>query len=205
MPLIEKLASKLSSKESESKNVRLTPSKDRASPPPPFTRIASSSSDQPPTYTAQDSNTNAPSASDLSAAFSSLNLSTNPSPLPTPETCLAHLKLLHTLQTLKQDIGYTDGLFGVWDAKAERAEKRDETLSKLREKRWVLFIARAVERFQAWWTGFLCPLNNSKRLECKEIDPSNMRFVKFPERGAPITWTGEMLPPLGILITFQNE
>jgi hypothetical protein len=204
MPLIEKLASKLSSKESESKKLPHATSQDRASPPPPFTRTASSSSDQPPTYTAQDTNNNSPSTVDLSSAFSSLNLSANPSPVPTPETCLAHLKLIHAFQALKQDIGYTDGLFGIWDAKAERAEKRDETLSKLREKRWVLFIARAVERFQAWWTGFLCPLDNSKRLECKEIDPRNMRFVKFPESGTPIIWTGEMLPPLGMLTIFQD-
>jgi hypothetical protein len=204
MPLIEKLASKLSSKETKSESQAITPSKYRASPPPPFTQTAASSSDQPPTYTAQDTNADAPSAADLSSAFASLDLSSTLPPFPTPDTCLAHLKLLHTFQALKQDIGYTDGLFGIWDAKAERAEKRDETLSKLREKRWMLYVARAVERFQAWWTGFLCPLDDSKRLECKEIDPRNMRFVKFAERGTPMTWTRGMLPPLGMLYYAQD-
>lgn len=29
---------------------------------------------------------------------------------PDANTCLAHLKLLSALQTLKEDVGYTDGL-----------------------------------------------------------------------------------------------
>jgi hypothetical protein len=208
MPLLEKLSSKLSSKEpSKSEKPPLTPPKGSVSPAtdplPPFNQTAVTSGDQPPTYTAQDDNAGGPSAADLSSAFSSLQISDIPTALPTPETCLAHLKLLHTIQALKEDIGYTDGLFGVWDAKAEMSETRDETLSKLREKRWALYIARAVERFETWWLKVLCPLDNSQRLECKSIDPNNVLFVQFPSKGSPIRWTMDMLPPLG-MSTFRT-
>lgn len=32
---------------------------------------------------------------------------------PDANTCLAHLKLLSPLQALKEDVGYTDGLWGL--------------------------------------------------------------------------------------------
>ncbi|EHL02280.1 hypothetical protein M7I_1683 [Glarea lozoyensis 74030] len=69
---------------------------------------------KPPTYTPQDT-----TPQDLTSSFATLTLSPHPVSLPTPSTCLAHLKLLHAIQALKLDIGYTDGLFGIWDAKAE--------------------------------------------------------------------------------------
>jgi hypothetical protein len=52
---------------------------------------------------------------DITAAFAALNLTNEPLRLPTADTCLAHLKLLYAFRNLKDDIGYTDGLWGIND------------------------------------------------------------------------------------------
>jgi hypothetical protein len=208
MPLLEKLSSKRQSKLRSKDNPQpekdnLTPPGDNASlsteAPPAFTQTSPAppgSEEQLPNYRVEDGNPSGATAEELSSAFSSLNVGDLPTK-PTPDTCLAHLKLLHTFHSLKEDIGFNDGLFGIWDAKAELSETRDETLSKMRDKRWALYIARAVERFEAWWLEVLCPLNNAQRLECKNMDSQFLPFSAFPDNGTPMRWTGDMLPPLG--------
>jgi hypothetical protein len=162
---------------------------------------AASSKEAPPSYAATDPSNqpvDGPTAEELSAAFSSLRLSDLPPAFPTTDHCLAHLKLLSAFHALKEDVGYTDGLFNLWDAKCELVENRDEALAKLREKRWVLYIARAVERFEAWWLKDLCNREGSKRLECKEMVATVLKFTEFTNRGRVRTWTVSMLPPLGM-------
>lgn len=133
----------------------------------------------PPAYTTVDESATA----DLTAAFDQLSLSNAVSD-PTVDTCLAHLKLLFAIQSMKEEVGYTDGLWGLWDSLAgplnhlehtyadkkqtpsdskkpldknlledadNAAKKTLENLSKIREKRWALFLARATQRYEAWW------------------------------------------------------
>jgi len=141
-----------------------------------------------------------PTAEALSAAFSSLRLSDNPAAFPDTDTCLAHLKLLSTFHVLKEDIGYTDGLFNLWDAKCELLDNRDESLAKMREKRWVLYIARAVERFETWWLNVLCNREVSKRLEGQEMRANVLKFMEFTKRGRVQKWSTSMLPPIGMIV-----
>lgn len=139
-----------------------------------------------------------PTAEALAAAFSSLRLSDSPPSFPDPDTCLAHLKLLSAFHALKEDIGYTDGLFNLWDAKCELLDNRDESLAKMREKRWVLYIARAVERFEDWWLNVLCNgEEGGKRLEVKEMRANVLKFMEFTKRGRVQKWATSMLPPIG--------
>jgi hypothetical protein len=135
----------------------------------------------------------------MNAAFAYLNIPDIAPAFPTAEHCLAHLKLLSAIYALKEDTGYTDGLFGLWDAKCEVLEgkQRDEALSKTREKRWALYIARAVERFEDWWLTVLFPREGSKRLEGKEMIETNKNYHSFPTEGRVCKWTTAMLPPLG--------
>jgi len=77
------------------------------------------------------------------------------------------------------------------------AENRDEVLAKMREKRWVLYIARAVERFEDWWLKVLCQNETSKRLEGKEMNDSNPYFARFSSYGTPQPWPAKLLPPIG--------
>jgi hypothetical protein len=154
----------------------------------------------PPSYASNDpiaTNGNGLSPAELNATFANLRLSDIPPEFPTTSHCLAHLKLLSAFYALKEDVGYTDGLFGLWDAKCEVVENKEEVLAKIRDKRWALYIARAVERFEDWWVKILCTREQSKRLERKEMIYSNKMFLQFTETGRVQNWRVDELPPLG--------
>ncbi|UKZ50391.1 hypothetical protein TrVGV298_004651 [Trichoderma virens] len=131
------------------------------------------------------------------------------------DSCLAHLKLLHAIQAMKEDIGYTDGLWNLWDSRGKWAlddlrvdgdwpmirllEKTNSaTVMKaghvrIREKRWALFIARAVERYETWWHS----LAETDMLTEKDMaTPDDPKYRKFPN-GHKLRWKEKMLPPLG--------
>lgn len=158
-----------------------------------------------PNYAVADPILDAASAEELNAAFSSLNISEVPLPFPTADNCLAHLKLLHAFHALKEDIGYTDGIFGLWDSRVEvyklEDNDRDQALAKTREKRWAVYLARAVERFEEWWANVLCPREGGRRIEGKEMVEDNPGFTGFPSNGKAQKWTTEMLPPIGMSIS----
>ncbi|KAM3502296.1 hypothetical protein MY11210_009107 [Beauveria gryllotalpidicola] len=93
----------------------------------------------------------------------------------TESRCLAHLKLRHAIQAIKEDVGSTDSLWGIRDslvsdgkgisleasklapqmkpAQTTSDEEKKMMLSKLRGKRWAIFLARAVDRYEAWWNA----------------------------------------------------
>jgi len=114
------------------------------------------SNNDPAINTVDDSE---PTDLDLTAAFANLPIPLRPTN-PSVETCLAHLKLLFAFQALREEVGYTDGLFGLWDARVlagggqqgpGRDRERLERLGLVREKRWALYVARAVDRYATWW------------------------------------------------------
>lgn len=133
--------------------------------------------------------------------------------------CLVHLKLLHAIQNMKEDVGYTDGLFGIWDslvtdskglafdsiplpagtntAKMTEDDKRQVLLSKLREKRWAIFVARAVDRYETWWAsqgGIMLTED-----DMSVADGSN--YMRYPSAKSQFVWKVSMLPPLGMLLS----
>jgi hypothetical protein len=122
-----------------------------------------------------------------------------------PETCLAHLKLLAAFRNLKEDVGCTDGLFGIFDSRASFVKARDSSstvsaegddmanyLSMLRQKRWVLFIGRAVDRYEAWWNTF-----PAKYLHEIDVEEKSPKYESFIDGAEPLLWDHSMLPPLG--------
>lgn len=167
-------------------------------------------SQAPPTYSAMDPLPET-TTEDLSAAFNELNIQTSPTN-PTVDLCLAHLKLLNAFFNLKEEIGYTDGLFGLWDSRVvgiagpaessdEAASKsQEEALSKIREKRWALYVARAVDRFEVWWLKVLCTretTSGSPANRLRQADLESPYMSDFPITGKPQVWTADMLPPIG--------
>lgn len=152
-----------------------------------------------PVYSTTDPVEQAGPPDELSAAFSNLYLPDIPGRFPTAEQCLVHLKLLYSFHALKEDIGYADGLFGLWDERCEilAREERDAALAKMREKRWALYVARAVERFEVWWLKHLCSLEECKRLEGKEMTNTTLPYTHFMVLGVARKWTTAMLPPIG--------
>src|SRR5690242_1185923 len=80
----------------------------------------------PPAYVEVDSDANPSSAyENLSPSLFNRFLD------PSAETCLAHLKLLFAIQAMKEDVGYTDGLWGLWDS---RAGPLDPSVQSVAEK-----------------------------------------------------------------------
>jgi hypothetical protein len=159
----------------------------------------------PPSYT-PTANPQEPSLEEINASFSNLRIGDTPKNFPDTDLCLAHLKLLEAFFILKQEVGYTDGAFDIWDSRApgtyesvandEKASTtRIEALSKIREKRWALYVARAVHRFEIWWIKVLCQYEQSVMLT--EGAMRRKEFQDFPGAGKVQRWTTSMLPPLG--------
>lgn len=160
----------------------------------------------PPSYTAMANGGPGPSLDEINASFSNLQIGDIPMNFPDTNLCLAHLKLLEAFFILKQEVGYTDGAFDIWDSRAPGTDEsvahdevarntRKEALSKIREKRWALYVARAVHRFEFWWMKVLCQYEESVMLT--EGAMRSKEFQDFPGAGSVQRWNTSMLPPLG--------
>ncbi|KAI6749455.1 hypothetical protein HG530_015294 [Fusarium avenaceum] len=182
----------------------------------------------PPAYQAVPDDTPPPNASDqdpdITAPFRDLYIEPNPEESD-PNSCLAHLRLLFAFEALKEDIGYTDGLWGIWDTRADGnieakengdviestydegytpdVEDKTKSLSKLREKRWALFVARAVDRYEAWWNSF--PRELPPLTEADLGDLNAPSFDKFTVGENPSWWEKKALPPLDVLLVYHSH
>ena len=146
----------------------------------------------PPSYMASTAKEPPP---DISTAFANLNLC-EPSALaqtPTPDECLAHLKLLEAFYSLRQDISQHDGLFGINDsfATASTEQERTQELARIREKRWQVYVSKANKRFEAWWTT--CVLPGAQRQSQYAVT----LVGQTPWVGEKLNFERENLPPLG--------
>ncbi|KAF2969983.1 hypothetical protein GQX73_g3622 [Xylaria multiplex] len=162
----------------------------------------------PPSYNAPlDISISLEDIDQLNLAFSSLEVPLVAKTV-TPDTCLAHLKLLFAFQNLKETVGYRDGLWRIYDSRVLPAGKDtglsqetdkldDETkknLSLLREKRWSLYVARAADRYIEWWKTF--PKNNLVENDMSENTAKYTTFTSKPPSKDP--WKIK-LPPLAYL------
>lgn len=147
----------------------------------------------PPAYSMGDAHLRVP---DITAAFSNLNLRS--SGKPTPDLCIAHLKLLEAFHQLREDIAFEDGRFGINDFFADTAktdQERAEILAKIREKRWQVYVTKASKRFQHWWTACVEPNDEANRFLRQSQIPAV--FKQSPDIGEQLKWTKDHLPPLG--------
>jgi hypothetical protein len=114
---------------------------------------------------------------------------------PRPNTCLAHLKLLFTFQSLKEDVGWSDGLWDIWDANyPSTPDAAIKALATVREKRWALFVARAVDRYEAWWSTL-----SGQMLTERDMEKDRTRYLNFMANWEPMNWSLENMPPLGMM------
>lgn len=151
----------------------------------------------PPAYTSAAPVTPPP---DITAAFSNLNLYPTPvysTNLPSEDHCLAHLKLLEAISQLREDISSRDGLFGIRDAFATDPYNKEKQLSAIREKRWGVYVAKAVKRFEVWW--MTCVEHEEGRLTMNNLLE---RFASFKHGGEAIQV--KILPPLGKSSIIRN-
>ena len=135
---------------------------------------------------------------DITAAFSNLRLGQSAS-IPTVDECIAHLKLLEAFSQLRDDIGTTDGLYGLYDNFIEPAALRTkkecvELLAAMREKRWAIYVTNAVQRFEIYWK--VCIQADARMLDQVDLDREDIEYIA--DRGTPLTFTTDNLPPLGL-------
>ncbi|KAJ2899339.1 hypothetical protein MKZ38_003268 [Zalerion maritima] len=162
----------------------------------------------PPTHSDIDT------PSQLVSSFASPSVCSNPAE-PDVDTCLAHLKLLFAFQTLKDDIGNQDGLFGIWEGRCndvevtknedgteERTTKPAQPF-KVKEKRWALFVARAADRFETWWSKALPRFEEDVR-QLNEEDLVEGSLSSFPSTGNIVPWKAKDLPPLDVLMILHS-
>jgi hypothetical protein len=144
-----------SSKEQEAKaEEAASHSNGQSSDPVPHYSV---SEPPPPDYQADNDGVAPP---DYTAGFANLSISDAPSSdIPSVNETIAHLKTLECFSRLRQTAASTDGLFGIHNAivvdiarssNLASGEGADELLPKLAEKRWAIYISRAVDRFHDW-------------------------------------------------------
>jgi predicted RNA-binding Zn-ribbon protein involved in translation (DUF1610 family) len=85
-----------------------------------------------------------------------LNFQSSPLDIPTPTECIAHLKLLHAFAKLRHEVGNHDGLFDIkmeTNTHLSRTGSTDDAAiaEGIRDKRWSVYITKAVARFEKWW------------------------------------------------------
>lgn len=112
----------------------------------------------------------------------------------TPDQCAAHLKFLAALADLRDSIANDDGLFGLHDSDVEKIPGfANEARARIREKRWAVFVARAVERYTAWWN--LCAPDHGTRPTMRSLQEGKYRNITTCN--SMICFSRTHMPPLG--------
>ncbi|KAK8213299.1 hypothetical protein M8818_002598 [Zalaria obscura] len=159
------------------------------SPPPSYA--------SPPDYDPEDV---APPP-DLTAGFAKLRLAPGQDTVPMPDECTAHLKLLECFYRLRQKIGSSDGLFGISNSalrplSEEPSFKEPEFLAKLAEKRWAIYVSRAVDRF-ARWRDAIAPTTAYLDMSIQQDLDAMGSYVNPSAEHPSIEFNREMVPPIG--------
>lgn len=110
------------------------------------------------------------------------------------DQCVAHLKLLAVFADLRDSISNNDGLFGLFDSEAERfPASSNEANARVREKRWAVYTARAVDRYNKWWFSCL-PLSHP---HITMADLESRDYETIVDSPTQVVWSPDNMPPLG--------
>ncbi|KAJ5500148.1 hypothetical protein N7453_009199 [Penicillium expansum] len=157
--------------------------------------IGKSSDERPPSYSANQ-------VEQPPLELPPLDLSSQPpsSTTVTRDQCVVHLKFLAVLADLRDAISSDDGLFGILDAEAEQfPNELNEARARIREKRWAVYTARAVERYTKWWSTGL----PRSRPMATINDLESIDYESILNCGTIVAWSTENLPPLDILMVWH--
>lgn len=153
-----------------------TKSAEAVSHPPPYSSI-SEITNEPPNYRQSES----------SRTLSGDRCIESEGPVAIDE-CITHLKFLSATAKLRNFVRETDKLFGIHDSEAQNfsdPHKQAQAAVRIQEKRWAVYVTRAVDRFTTWWQTCL-PSSNDNRISMWNHSSE-----------ARIAWTAHMMPPLG--------
>lgn len=114
---------------------------------------------------------------------------------------VVHLRLLFAFRKLRLEIGSRRDLWGINDDRLDdqlqalSGEERQQGQAKIREKRWSIYLAKAVHRYEVWWKTM-----RPKPLTQSETESTeSARYATFPQQSIPAQFTEENLMPLGML------
>ncbi|KAL4951989.1 hypothetical protein BDW69DRAFT_201032 [Aspergillus filifer] len=153
------------------------------------------SGDSPPEYSL---------ASDQQPVIPPLSLSQNAGPeLYTTVThyeCIAHLKFLAALSDLRDTVTSQSNLFDIPDpSQAVFGEHINEAWALVKEKRWAVYTAKAVDRYTAWWNA--CVPQSRSRPTTETLYTPEYNDITVCDR--PLAWTPAELPPLDVLMVWH--
>lgn len=112
-----------------------------------------------------------------------------------PDQCIAHLKFLAVLADLRDTISTSDGLFGIYDAEADNFPAYlNEAKARIREKRWAVYTARAVDRYTQWWFKGVPSSHRECTMEDMEDKEHESKLVNCTTL---VSWNRDNLPPIG--------
>ncbi|CAG8898863.1 unnamed protein product [Penicillium egyptiacum] len=168
--------------EYSSKRAEAVSNTEVVSNPPPYSSITESI-DEPPTYR-QPSASHRLSCDGFSRSEGTVVI----------DECITHLKLLSTIAKLRNFIKGTDKLFGIHDSEVRNfsdPRKQAQAAARIQEKRWAVYVARAVDRFTVWWQTCLPKLNTSR---ISKLNSSS---------DAKIAWSANVMPPLDVIMVWH--
>ncbi|KAK0644786.1 Glycine-rich domain-containing protein 1, partial [Lasiodiplodia hormozganensis] len=196
-------------------------------------RNSSSAAAPPPAYGEQQTDGPSNEAPALPPDFTSRLQSLNIDPLrrqavPAADECIVHLKLLEAFYNLRQDIETTEGIFGIasptpataapqyekkaldQDAKAEDGavdEELKHKIKQVREKRWAVYVSRAVERYEQWFLERIPKLTGGEMVgpmySTKLLADSTLHETAGSLGERLRNFFPENLPPLDVLMVWH--
>ncbi|OJZ90546.1 hypothetical protein ASPFODRAFT_56829 [Aspergillus luchuensis CBS 106.47] len=133
------------------------------------------------------------------------DVSTSPSSEPkyvTQKQCVTHLKLLSAFAELRDVVSNNDGLFGLHDTDGhQEGDAQVKYHALVKEKRWAVYVARAVKRYTNWW--FRCLPSPEPLPKMADIRRNAYANVVKPEK--IVEWHQDILPPLDVLMVWHSH
>ncbi|PYH73730.1 uncharacterized protein BO88DRAFT_484618 [Aspergillus vadensis CBS 113365] len=118
-------------------------------------------------------------------------------PIVSPQACYQHQILLRCFLNLKNTVTKATGLFKTeynYEIKSEVDPIARQSM--VEERRWSIYISRAVYRFSVWWAQLPADSEVSSR-------EASIVSEKPCARHSGWAWTGDELPPLDVLMVFH--
>ncbi|GIZ48037.1 hypothetical protein CKM354_001111200 [Cercospora kikuchii] len=169
---------------------------------------SSSGSDAPPVYEERETldPDNGLPPPDVTAGFSNLKISSHGDGFPTSEECIAHLKMLECFYRLRQSVASQDGLFGIRDdvitaQNIPMDDKASALLAKLGEKRWAIYVQRAVDRFASWWSAIAPERHWADRTQLAEYGKADK--ICRSRLSKDYAFDAATLPPVDVLMVWH--
>ncbi|KAE8372739.1 hypothetical protein BDV26DRAFT_285690 [Aspergillus bertholletiae] len=118
----------------------------------------------------------------------------------TQDQCIAHLKFLAALADLRDNVTSINGLFEIKDPDpAVFQSSIDDAWARVKEKRWAVYTARAVDRYTTWWqTCVQLPEQSPKLHDLKET-----RYDSITQQNRAYNWSARTMAPLDVLMVWH--